>query len=217
LLRGTIFTARPFKGSGEIEVIGLANGGEAVLEMARRDSPDVILMDASLPPSSGIAVTNDLRREKFACKVLLLTQYEHELDLQSAFRIGVNGFLSKKASHRDLAGAIAAVARGDYFVHLSIAGAPAGGCFDSVSQPGGQRDFGKLTRREREILMLVADGSRTGEVASRLGIAVKTVSGHRANMMKKLDIHSQTELVKYAIYRQMNGLSSWESRSEVGA
>ena len=205
-----------FRDSTDIEVVGVATGGTSVLEMARRGAPDIILMDASLPPTNGIAVTSELRRAGVGSRVLLLTQYEHELDLQGAFRIGVNGFLSKKASYTELVTAIAAVARGDYFVHLSVDSGPVGDYLHGVGQTGGQRDYGKLTRREREILTLVADGSRTGDVASRLGIAVKTVSGHRSNMMKKLGIHSQTELVKYAIYRQMTGLGTWEGGHDSG-
>ena len=205
-----------FEGSADVEVVGMATGGDTVLGLAKRESPDVILMDASLPPTNGIAVISDLRREGVESKVLLLTQYEHDLDLQASFPVGVNGVLSKKASYADLAAAIAAIARGDYFVHLSVPSGPVGDYLHGVGQIASQRDYGKLTRREREILTLVADGSRTGEVASRLGIAVKTVSGHRSNMMKKLGIHSQTELVKYAIYWQMTGLGIWQGGREAG-
>jgi DNA-binding NarL/FixJ family response regulator len=194
-----------FGDSEEYEVIGLASRGDEVLEMARRESPDVILMDAYLPPSNGIVVTDELRRAQLTSKVLLFTQYEHELDLTSGFRVGIDGFISKSASYADLASAIAVVARGDYFVHLSFARSAAGAYFHSAGEPGR-----RLTRREQEILKLVADGSRTADIASRLSIAAKTVAGHREKMMKKLGFHSQSELVKYAIHRQMTGLRNWD-------
>jgi two-component system response regulator DegU len=188
-----------------IQVVSRTSNGDEVIAAARAERPDVILMDASIPPHGGIEVTRRLREEGLTSKVLLLTRSQDEVDLAIGFRAGVNGFLSKKAGSFDMASAIAGVSRGDYVVHLSIA-APA--IREYLENPGRrihERPHEGLTPREREIFRLIADGSRTIDVADRLRISVKTVAGHRTHMMKKLGVHNQTQLIKYAIISHMTG------------
>lgn len=200
------------KNTPDIEVVCHVSTGEQVLQRARESKPDLILMDASLPPSGGVEVTRLLRVEEIDSKVLLLTQYEREIDLLSGFRTGVNGLISKQASYSDLVSAIYGISRGDYVVHLSLDAAAIGDYFQGLTQKRDQHGDGVLSHREREILELMANGSRTGEIASSLGITAKTVSGHRANMMKKLAVHSQAELVKYAVLNSLLRIGSLENR-----
>ena len=197
------------KGSGELEVAGEASNGDEVLAMARDRAPDVVLMDAFLPPTNGVEVARRLRAEHLQSKILLLTQRETELDLIEGFRAGVNGFVSKKADRSALVSAIAGVCRGDYVVNLCFEGPVISDNHEGSDRAVGQGCYQKLSAREREILRLVADGSRTSEIAGRLKISAKTVLGHRANMKRKLGVHNQTELVKYAVLRHADGVGGW--------
>ena len=198
-------------GNSEIKVAAQAANGEELLEKARDLSPDVILIDAGLPVTNGVEVARALRKENLNARVLLLVEYENEEDVLSGFRAGVNGVIPKRASSSDLIAAISAVARGDYFIHSSITKTMVRDYFLGESQTG-RPGSGKLTNRESQILKLIAQGSRTSEVAGLLNIAPKTVSGHRGKMMRKLGIHSQTELVKYAIRHHL--INVWNRNDE---
>ncbi len=191
------------KENAGFDIAGTASNGKELIKTAEDLSPDVILLDAALPPTSGLECVKELRSNAGSSKILVLTEQESELDILSGFRAGVNGFLSKKSSYSDLVSAINSVSRGDFVVHISIDATTMHEYFDDSTQGQGTSGPDRLTRREREIVKLVGAGTRTAEIAQRLQIAPKTVSGHRANIMKKLGVHSQTELVKFAILRHM--------------
>ncbi len=199
------------EGNGEIEVAAKARNGDELIEKVIEHSPDVILIDAGLPVTNGVEVARQLHERDFNTKVLLLVEYENEEDVLSGFRAGVSGVLPKRASSSDLIAAINAVARGDYFIHSSITRTMVRDYFQAEGQTGHPKG-GKLTNRENQILKLIAQGSRTSDVASRLNIAPKTVAGHRSKMMRKLGIHSQTELVKYAIRHHL--INVWNREGE---
>ncbi len=201
-------------GNKDIEVTSLASSENEVIEAAAEQSPDVILLDAFLPPTNGIEITRHLRVEHITSRVILLTQAESRLDLGAGFRAGVSGFFSKKGSYADLASAIARVSQGDYIVHLYMDGPGTGDHSDSLEQPDGSDNFNTLTTRERQVLKLVAEGSRTSEIAARLSMSAPTVSRHRARTMKKLGVHSAAELVRYAIVRGGTSLGNWETAVE---
>ena len=199
------------EGNRDIEVAAQASNGEELLQKVREQTPDVILIDAGLPVTNGVEVARELRKENLSARVLLLVEYENEEDILSGFRAGVNGVIPKRASSSDLITAISAVARGDYYIHSSITKTMVRDYFQGESQTG-RLGSGKLTNRESQILKLIAEGSRTNEVAGMLNIAAKTVAGHRSKMMRKLGIHSQTELVKYAIRHHL--INVWNRDSE---
>ena len=200
------------EGSSGIEVVAQAGNGYELLEKAREYTPDIIIIDAALPVTNGVEAARQLRSENVSGRVLLLVEYENEEDVLSGFRAGVSGVIPKRASSTDLIAAISAVSRGDYFIHSSITRTMVRDYFRAESQTGRTRS-GKLTTRENQILKLIAEGSRTSEVASLLNITVKTVAGHRSKMMRKLGIHSQTGLVKYAIRHHL--ISVWNCDSEL--
>ncbi len=202
------------EGNSEIEVTAQACNGDELLEKVKEQCPDVILIDAGLPVTNGVEVARQLHEKNLNTKVLLLVEYENEEDILSGFRAGVSGVLPKRASSSDLISAIGAVSRGDYFIHSSITRTMVRDYFQGESQQGHARG-GKLTNRENQILKLIAEGSRTTDVASLLNIAPKTVAGHRSKMMRKLGIHSQTELVKYAIRHHLINL--WDRNRESSA
>ena len=205
------------RNNSDIEVVCQMSNANDVLAKAREQSPDLILLDASLPPTGGVELTRRLREENIDSKVLLLTQYEHEMDLVSGFRTGVNGLISKQASYSDLMSAISGISRGDYVVHLSVDATLVRDYFQGFIQKRGDHSNSMLSLREQQILRLMADGIRTREIAANLGIAAKTVAGHRTNMMKKLQVRNQAELVKYAVFNNLIGLSGAESIRQAGS
>jgi DNA-binding NarL/FixJ family response regulator len=197
--------------TGNIEVAARASNGDELLEKVKEQSPDVILIDAALPMTNGVEVARQLRGVNLSARVLLLVEYENEEDVLSGFRAGVNGVIPKRAGSADLISAISAVSRGDYFIHSSITRTMVRDYFHGEGLTG-RPGHGRLTSRESQILKLIAQGSRTSDVASQLNIAPKTVAGHRSKMMRKLGIHSQTELVTYAIRHHLINL--WNRSDE---
>ena len=183
----------------DIEVAGEAHDGLETLELAERLSPDVILMDISMPRMSGLDATREVTKAMPAIRVLGLTMHEDDRYFFEMLEAGASGYVVKGASPEELLSAIRAVARGQAYIHPSLAGKLLDDYLHRVNT-GEERDsFGGLTRREQEVLTLIGEGDTSREIAEKLVISVNTVERHWANIMEKLDLHSKTELVKYAI------------------
>ena len=197
-----------FSSSSDLEVVAKACSGKEALEKAREQHPDVLLMDAALPAMDGVEASEQLRRENFAARVLLFVDDENKDDVLTGFRSGVNGFVSKKATYDEIVSAISSVRRGDYLVHFPIAKSLFGNQFRGVVRDTGQTEHSKLTLREMQVLKLVAEGYRTIEIAKLLKIAEKTVVAHRTRLMRKLGLHRQIELVRYALRRHLIDVDS---------
>lgn len=180
----------------ELECVGEAASGAEVMEMAPVLKPDLILLDLSMPGPGGMEVCRQLKRTVPETKILILTMYEdHEL-VREAIRNGASGYIIKRAAEAELATALNAVMRGEIYVHPAVTR----GLFDTPDAPsrdgtpGGER----LTRRESEVLRLIAEGHTNAELAEQLGIGLRTVETHRANLVRKLGTQSRAELVRYA-------------------
>lgn len=180
----------------ELEVIGEASDGIQVLEMVEQLSPDLILMDISMPNMGGIDVLQRLSQEKTASKVLMLTVHEDEGLLKKAIRAGASGYVVKRAAQYELITAIKTVMQGDIYIHPSMTRALLKDLVPAPSSKGSAEST--LTHREVEILRLIARGYTNNQIADLLCISSRTVEGHRANLMGKLDLHSRVELVEYA-------------------
>lgn len=184
--------------SQDIEVVGeAADGLEAVAE-CRRLNPDVVLMDIAMPGLGGLEATLEIRKENPRAKILVLTQYEDREYVRRFFKVGVAGYVLKKAAGSELTAAIRAAHRGGLVLDPDVArqameeyGAPAA---DGTTDP-----YDTLTDREKQVLKLVAEGKSNKEVAELLDISVKTAMTHRQHLMEKLNLHSRTELIKFAI------------------
>jgi len=176
-----------------------ANGREAV-EMAAACGPNVAILDVSMPELNGFEAARRIRKAAPACEVLILTMHESEQVLHEALSAGARGYVLKSDAGRTLVTAVDALVRHkpfltpvaadvvleDYLTH----GEP---------RPGAAPPRGRLSPREREVVQLLAEGKTTKDVARVLGISVKTADTHRTNVMRKLDLHSLSELVRYAI------------------
>lgn len=183
----------------DMEVVGEANTGEVALERVMDLRPDVVLMDITMPGMDGMAATRKMRECCEETVVLALTIHEGREYFFEMLNAGASGYIPKSAAAEELMIAIRAVARGEVYLHSSVAQLVLQDHLRrerSGDEPSSTR---QLTDREREVLALVAEGLLNREIGDRLGISPKTVARHRENMMRKLGLHSRTELVKYAI------------------
>jgi DNA-binding NarL/FixJ family response regulator len=185
----------------DIEVVGEAEDGDEAIREVRRLEPDVVLMDVAMPGLGGLEATLVIRKEKPDVRILVLTQYDDREYVTRFLKAGVSGYVLKKAAASELVAAIRAVFRGGLVLDPEIArdvmheqGRPASP--DQVEDP-----YETLTDREKQVLKLVAEGSSNKEIAETLDISVKTAMAHREHLMEKLDLHSRTELIKFALRR----------------
>lgn len=176
-----------------IRVVGQSGDGTAALEEIQRCRPDVAVVDISLPGLSGLDVCRELHRTAKHVTVLMLTIHSDDQFIVRALREGAAGYVLKDSAAEDLAEAITRVARGELHLGPGVPSAVLGRVLDDTDP------YDLLSKRERQVLRLIADGKTSREVANRLGLAVKTVDTHRSRLMGKLNIHDQTALVKYAI------------------
>jgi len=183
----------------DIEVVGEASNGIEALEMVRKLMPDVVLMDTAMPLMGGFEATRRICKEFPRTKVLAFTQYDDKEYVFPVIESGARGFVSKTAAVSELASAIRSVYRGDSFLSPSVAKLLVNNYQQAASIVRINAPYEQLTDREREILKLLAEGHTTQEIANMLVVSPKTVEGHKTNLMAKLDIHTRTDLVKYAL------------------
>ncbi len=187
-----------------VRIVGEAADGDEALEKALALTPDVVLMDISMPRRDGLAVTEALRKQAPQIKVLVLSVHSNKEFIFRIIQAGAHGYVSKEATPEQLLTAIEAVFAGETFFSPEIAQAA---LTQLVTSGGKKEPFGQLTNREREVLVLISQGKSNKEIASQLGIGVRTIETHRERIMRRLDIHSVAGLTKFAI---ANGLISLE-------
>jgi len=187
----------------DIEVVGEAANGREGLEKVAELAPDVVLMDLSMPIMSGLEATRRIRREFPKVRVLALTQYDDSEYVIPVIEAGARGFVTKMVAFSELASAIQAVYRGDSYLSPSAAAALIEECQQKFSTEGDKDPYQQLTDREREVLKLVAEGHTAREIADMLVVSPKTVEWYKTSLMNKLNIHSKTDLIKFAIRKRI--------------
>jgi len=187
------------KAAENIEVVGEAGDGAEAVSKAIQLKPDVVLMDIAMPNLNGLQATRQIKREIPSVKVLILTMYETEQFILEMLRCGASGYILKRASTRELIPAIQAVSQGEAYLYPSITKKVMDRYLEQIQTGEKAYDRERLTERELDIISLVAEGTTNREIAKFLSISIHTVQTHRLNLMKKLDIHNRTELVRYAI------------------
>lgn len=189
----------------DIEVVGEASDGDDAVAKTAELAPDVLLLDIAMPGLMGIDVIRAIKAENLPVVILVLTMYDDEGHLRGALKAGAMGYIPKKSAESDLISAIRAVYRGEYFVYSSLTKALVKEVIhDSTTDNNIPTDsYEQLSRREREVLKLVAQGYTNQQVADQLFLSVKTVDSYKARMMEKLNLHGRAEILRYALQHSL--------------
>ena len=181
-------------------VCGDAGNGREAVAMAKRLSPDVAVIDITMPELNGIEAARQIRREMPSVEILILTMHHSDALIAGALEAGARGCILKSDSARLLIAAVEAVAQHKPFLAGKVAEAVMGRSLKGeVDEEDTVALDHRLSAREREVVQLVAEGRTNKEIATELGVSVKTVDAHRMNIMRRLNVHSVAELVRYAI------------------
>lgn len=184
---------------GDMEVVGEASDGLEALSMIKRTLPDLLLLDLSMPRLDGISVLKDAKKQFGDMKILVLSIHESDQYVLEAFEAGADGYCIKDARREELFMAIDSVLEGKTYISPGIADNVMEGYLESRKKLKESSIWEAITQREREVLKLLAEGHMNKEIADFLNISVKTVEKHRANIMKKLDLHNAPALTAFAI------------------
>jgi two-component system NarL family response regulator len=180
----------------DIEIVGEASDGTEVLHLAKKQSIDIFIIDIAMPLLNGLDTTRALLREHPTAKVIILSFHKTRSFVEEAMRVGARGYLTKETASQNIVEAIREVAAGRFYLSPDIAQ-----FMVEFTGHGSRanRGIGGLTARERRVLQLTAEGKTAKEIASLLSLATNTVHAHRKNLMTKLDVHKQTDLVRIAL------------------
>jgi len=184
-----ILSAQP-----DLEIVGEAGNGRETVELAEKLRPDVVVMDVAMPEMNGIEATRRLATLAPRTRVLALSMYKDSVYVREILRAGARGYLLKDAIDRDLVAAVRAVAAGEGYLSPAVSEAVLSDYRRHVTDP-----LDLLTSREREVLQMIAEGKTNKEIAAALNLSVYTVDAHRGRIMEKLNLHSVSELVRFAM------------------
>ncbi|HUB77298.1 MAG TPA: response regulator transcription factor [Bryobacteraceae bacterium] len=187
----------------DLEVAGEAADAMESVNAARQLRPDVVLMDIGMAGMSSFEATRQIRRERPDTKVIFLSMYDDEDYLAECVEIGANGYVLKDSPADQLVTAVREVHRGGSYLSPRLLTRLVDGFRGQGNNPVRQPRFGTLTKREREILKMLAEGKSVKEIATGFDLSVKTVEAHKFNLMRKLDIHNKAQLVQYAIQKKI--------------
>ena len=188
------------EGEPDIAVVGEADNGLQTVQMARKLRPDVVVLDVAMPHLNGLEVTRRITRDLPDTRVLVLSSYSDEEYVQQLTEQGASGYLVKQTAGNELIKAIREAHKGNAFFSPSISKRFLDQCRDAFSRKERlAKKTGRLTSREAEVLQLIAEGRANKQIASELGISIKTVEKHRQQVMNKLGIHDVAGLTRHAI------------------
>lgn len=183
----------------DVEIIGEASSAYEAIEAAMALKPNVILMDIGLPDLSGIDATREIKKRVSDSAIVALTIHEDEEYFFKMLEAGATGYVPKRAAPEELLTAIRAAATGQVYLYPSLAKLLVRDFLNGGRPASGEQPDSELTDREQEVLTYLAEGANNEEIATALVISPKTVARHRENIMRKLNLHSRAELVRYAI------------------
>ena len=185
---------------GEFAVIGEEADGLKVVALIERLRPDVLLLDVQMPGLNGLEITRQIVQRAFRTRVIILSMHANETYVREALRYGAHGYVLKDADPSEVVEAIRDVSAGRRYLSRALS-ERAINAYAEKAQATPADAYDTLTTREREVLQLAAESSSATEIAARLGISPRTVETHRENLMRKLGLLSQTDLIRYALRR----------------
>ncbi len=192
---------------GDMEVIGQAEQGREAVRLAGELSPDVVIMDVSMPDLNGIEATRQIISKSANVKVIALSMHSDSMFVSEMLKSGASGYLLKDCAFEELAKAIETVMDGKTYLSPEISSVVVDDYLHHLSK-NEVAEAEVLTDREREVLQLLAEGQSTKQIALKLHISAKTVETHRRQIMNKLDMHTVAELTKYAVRKGLTSLDT---------
>ena len=196
----------------EIEIAGESEDGREAVRAIAAVNPDLVLMDLTMPRTNGIDAIRDIKRRYPGVRVLVLTVHKADEYIHESLKAGADGYVLKDATHDELRTAVHTVLRGKTYLSPDISGKVITGYLGGGNGTRFSSAWDSVTHRERQVLKLVAEGHSNKHIAEYLCLSVKTVEKHRANLMKKLDLHSASTLTAFAIDRGLVSSDSSVSR-----
>jgi len=185
--------------AGDLQVVGEAADGHAVLKAVRDLELDVLLLDMSMPGKSGIELIKQVKDEKPKLRILVLTMHEEHQYAIRAIRAGASGYLTKESASRQLIEALRKVASGGAFISSEVAEQLALGAMPGATHAPHEA----LSDREFQIFRLIAEGKSISDIGTQLNLSVKTVSTHKANILHKMNMAGTAELIRYALTHRL--------------
>jgi DNA-binding NarL/FixJ family response regulator len=183
----------------DYEVVGVAADGMSAMRAVDELLPDIVMMDLTMPRTSGIDAIVQIKRKHPSVKIIALTFHKEDKYIHATLEAGADAYVLKDDSRTELFGALANVVRGKNYLSPSIVDKVVAGYLSGGEITSSQPSWEILTRREREVIKLIAEGKRTKEIATYLSLSPKTIEKHRTNLMRKLDLHNVSEVTVYAI------------------
>ena len=185
--------------SEDLQVVAEAADGVEALSLAKEHRPDVVILDITMPGYTGLQATEMLREELPECRVLILSMHDHPEYVLGAVRAGARGYILKDAGPQEVRDAVRAVNRGEEHFAPTVEVQLHAALRGEVAREEGLAQLQELTTREQEVLVRVADGRTSREIAEEFGISPRTVETHRESLMRKLDIRTVAGLTRFAI------------------
>jgi DNA-binding NarL/FixJ family response regulator len=191
----------------ELEVVAEAQNGREAVELAKQCSPDVVIIDVSMPGLNGVEATRRIISDNRNVKVIALSMHSDTLFVSEMLKSGAVGYLLKDCAFEELLQAIKTVIDGKTYLSPSISTIVVDDYLHRLAKPYAL-EVDVLTDREREVLQLLAEGQSTKQIAIKLHVSAKTIETHRRQIMNKLDLHTVAELTKYAVRKGLTTLDS---------
>ncbi|MDH4057019.1 MAG: response regulator transcription factor [Gammaproteobacteria bacterium] len=181
------------------EVVGVAADGMSAIRVVAELQPDIVLMDLTMPRTSGIDAIVQIKRQSPHIKIVALTFHKEDKYIHATLEAGADAYVLKDDSRTELFNALANVVQGKQYLSPSIVDKVVSGYLSGGAAATTDPSWEILTHREREVIKLIAEGKRTRDIASYLSLSPKTIEKHRTNLMRKLDLHNVSEVTVYAI------------------
>lgn len=183
----------------DIKVVGEASNGDELLKMARRSSPDVYVMDISMPVLNGIETTRRVIKRFPKSRIIILSVHDEKNFVEKALKAGAKGYILKESATEEVIHAIREVHKDRFYLSPKVSKFIVKGFLGKRNHYEQHEEMVVLTEREREVLQLIAEGFSSKEIAGKLKLSLNTVHVHRNHLLQKLDVHKQADLIRYAL------------------